>query len=226
MYLDSLPQRTAFARRLEQITKRGYVFYVGFRPAGGRLFALKYDSRRNRPRLVAWDSDQALDQERVLLDTGKLARPGTTVNFDLFVPSWDGRLLAACLSEGGSEEADMRLFDATTGKRLKDVIHRAQRIGGSSVAWTPDSRGFFYVRHPLPGERPPEDLDFYQQVYFHRVGTSEKEDTYALGKEFPRIAEVQLSSVPDRERYLVSVAHGDGGSSRSGRATGTPPGSA
>jgi len=210
-FLDSLPQRKVFARRLEQITKRGYGFYRGFRSAGGRLFALKYDSRRNRPRLIVWDSDRELDRERVLLDTAKLARRGTTVNFDMFVPSWDGHLLAACLSEGGSEEGDLHLFDVGSGKRLRDVIHRAQRIGGGAVAWAPDGRGFFYVRHPLPGERPPEDLDFYQQVYFHRVGTPEGADTYALGTEFPRIAELELASLPDPERYLVTVAHGDGG---------------
>jgi len=210
-FLDSLPQRKTYARRFEQITKRGYTFYLGFRAAGGRLFALKFDSRRDRPRLVAWDSDRELEHERVLLDTAKLARRGVTVNFDMFVPSWDGRLLAACLSEGGSEEGDLHLFDATTGKRLSDVIHRGQRIGGSGVAWNPDGSGFFYIHHPKPGERPPEDLDFYQQVYFHRLGTPETEDTYALGKEFPRIAELQLASLPDPERYLVTVAHGDGG---------------
>jgi prolyl oligopeptidase len=210
-FLDSLPQRNVFARRLEQIMKRGYTYYLGFRSAGDRLFALKYDSRRNRPRLVVWDSDRELDRERVLLDTAKLARPGATVNFDLFVPSSDGRLLAACLSEGGSEEGDLHVFDAVSGKRLRDVIHRAQRIGGSSVAWAPNGRGFYYVRHPLPGERAPEDLDFYQQVYFHQLGTPETDDTYAVGKEFPRIAELKLASCPDPERYLVRVAHGDGG---------------
>ena len=210
-FLDSLPQRKVFARRLEQIMKRGYTFYLGFRSAGGRLFALKYDSRRDRPRLVVWDSDRDLDRERVLLDTAKLARRGTTVNFDLFVPSWDGRFLAACLSEGGSEEGDLHLFEVASGKRLRDAIHRAQRIGGSAVAWVPDGRGFYYVRHPLPGERPAEDLDFYQQVYFHQVGASETDDSYAVGKTFPRIAELQLASLPDPERYLVTVAHGDGG---------------
>src|SRR5208282_1048350 len=77
--------------------------------------------------------------------------------------------------------------------------------------WVPDGRGFYYVRHPLPGERPAEDLDFYQQVYFHQVGASETDDSYAVGKTFPRIAELQLASLPDPERYLVMVAHGDGG---------------
>jgi prolyl oligopeptidase len=210
-FLDSIPERNAFAKRLQEISRVGFAFYFGFRYAGGCLFALKFDSRRNRPRLVVYDSLSDLKQERVLLDTAKLARPGSTVNIDLFEPSWDGRVVAACLSEGGSEEGDLHLFDAVSGHRLKDVIHRAHRVGGGAVAWAPDGRGFFYVRYPRPGERPTEDLEFYQQVYFHRLGTPDRDDLYVLGKEFPRIAEVKLESLPDRERYLVTVAHGDGG---------------
>jgi prolyl oligopeptidase len=210
--LDSLPERRKLGRRLEALMKVGISFYDRFQFAGGRLFAMKYDTRRNRPRLVVFDSLEKLDRERVLLDTAKLARPGRTVNIDLFVPSWDGQLVAASLSEGGTEEGDLHVFDAVSGKRLGDVVHRTNRAGGSgSVAWTPDSRGFYYVRYPHPGERPAEDLEFYQQVYFHRLGTPDTEDTYVIGREFPRIAEVKLASLPDRELYLVRVAHGDGG---------------
>lgn len=210
-YLNSLPSRAEFVRRLEEISKTGFKLYQGFRFAGGRLFALKRDSQRERLQLVVYDSLERLDRERVLLDLERLARPGTTLDINFYAPSWDGRRLAASLSEGGSEEGDMLLFDVASGERLPDVIHRAQRIGGSAAAWTADSQGFFYVRHPAPGERPPEDLDFYQQVYFHRLGSSDADDSYSLGNEFPRIAEVELASVPDRSRYLVTVAHGDGG---------------
>jgi len=211
VFLSGLPQRRAIARRLREISKRGFTRYGRMRYAGGRLFALRFDSRQERPRLVVFDSMQDLSHERLLLDLQQLARPGVTVDLNLFEPSSSGRLLAACVSEGGSEEGDMHLYDVESGDRLTDVIPRAQRIGGSAVAWAPDDRGFFYVRHPLQGERPPEDLDFYQQVYFHQVGSSHTVDTYALGKEFPRIAEVELAGLPDRERYLVIVAHGDGG---------------
>jgi prolyl oligopeptidase len=210
-FLDALADRKPFGQRLEEISKIGFSFYRSFRFAGGRLFGLKYDSRHDRPRLVVFDSVQNLARERVLFDTAKLAPPDRVANFDLFVPSWDGRYLAACISEGGSEEGDMQLFEASSGKPLADVIPRAHRVGGGAAAWTADGRGFFYVRHPAPGERPPEDLDFYQQVFFHRLGTPYKDDAYALGREFPRIAEVTLDSVPNQDLCLVTVAHGDGG---------------
>ncbi len=45
---------------------------------------------------------------------------------------------------------------------------------------------------------PPQDLDFYQQVFFHRLGTPTESDVYALGKEFPRIAETTLDGLGGR----------------------------
>jgi prolyl oligopeptidase len=54
-------------------------------------------------------------------------------------------------------------------------------------------------------------LDFYQQVYFHRLGTSADEDRYELGKDFPRIAECRLFMHNASGKLLVSVQNGDGG---------------
>ena len=52
--------------------------------------------------------------------------------------------------------------------------------------------GFYYTRYPQGSERPERDANFYQQVYFHRLGSKSSEDTYVIGKDFPRIAEIQL----------------------------------
>src|SRR5205823_8611785 len=46
--------------------------------------------------------------------------------------------------------------------------------------------------YPRGSERPKEDLDFYQQVYFHKLGTPTAGDAYVIGKDFPRIAEIGL----------------------------------
>ena len=68
------------------------------------------------------------------------------------------------------------------------------------------TRGF-----PRKGERPDADLNFYQQVYFHKLGTPDTEDTYSIGKDFPRIAEIVLEASRDGRYILASVANGDGG---------------
>src|SRR5262249_44984631 len=66
------------------------------------------------------------------------------------------------------------------------------------------------TRYPRGDERPKEDLNFYEQVYFHKLGTPPEKDTYVLGKDFPRIAEIFLDMSP--EGYLLAtVQKGDGG---------------
>jgi prolyl oligopeptidase len=82
---------------------------------------------------------------------------------------------------------------------------------GGSLAWNWDSSGFYYTRYPRTGERSTADLNFFQQVYFHRLGTDTRQDTYSLGKDFPRIAEIQLASSEDGHHLLATMANGDGG---------------
>ncbi|HEY2123861.1 MAG TPA: prolyl oligopeptidase family serine peptidase, partial [Chthoniobacterales bacterium] len=124
----------------------------------------------------------------------------------------DGKNVAISLSTGGSEDGTLHLFEAATGKALPDTIAHVQYpTAGGSAAWNADGTGIFYTRFPRAGERPEADLNFYQQIYFHKIGTPDTQDTYALGKEFPRIAEVVLEASSDGASILATVANGDGG---------------
>src|SRR5439155_12923537 len=58
---------------------------------------------------------------------------------------------------------------------------------------------------------PTEDRHFFQQVYFHRLGTPVASDRYVIGKEFPRIAEIELKGSRDGRHLLAVVRNGDGG---------------
>jgi prolyl oligopeptidase len=92
------------------------------------------------------------------------------------------------------------------------VVPRAQYpTGGGSVAWATDGSGFYYTRYPQGKERPPADANFYQQVFFHKLGTPARADQYVIGKEFPRIAEIALQASEDGRHLLADVANGDGG---------------
>jgi hypothetical protein len=54
-------------------------------------------------------------------------------------------------------------------------------------------------------------MSVYQQVYFHKLGAPTSQDTYAIGRDFPRIAEVVLESGPGGKVTIARVANGDGG---------------
>src|SRR5439155_27362552 len=123
---------------------------------------------------------------------------------DWSVPSLDGRLIAASLSKHGSESGELHLFDVASGKALPDVIPRVQIASGAgSCVFSADGNGIYYTRYPHAGERPAADLAFYQQVWFHKIGAPVEQDAYVVGKEFPRIAEIQLSSSDDGQWILA-----------------------
>ena len=73
------------------------------------------------------------------------------------------------MSENGSEDGTLFIYDVAGGEALPDKIPRVQYpTAGGSVAWNANDTGIYYTRYPHDGERPAEDLNFYQQVYFHQ----------------------------------------------------------
>jgi prolyl oligopeptidase len=210
-YLDGLADRPLIADRLTRLMTRTAADYSSLSWRRGRLFLLKFQPPAEQPVLITLTSWTNLNSERVLLDPNKLNPKGTTT-IDWFVPSLDGRLVAVSLSDSGTEEGTLHLYRTADAGPEPDVIPRVQAAtAGGSVAWNSDSSGFYYTRYPRPDERPKEDVNFYQQVYFHRLGTPVEQDTYEFGKDFPRIAEIELKSSPDGRYIAASVANGDGG---------------
>jgi prolyl oligopeptidase len=209
--LDRVPFRDQLARELRRLLAEGSVNYYALQAVAGRVFVLKSQPPKNQPLLVVLDSADDRESERVVLDPNDLD-PDGTIAIDFFKPSPDGRLIAISLSERGSEEGTLHVYEVATGRELGDLIPRVTYpTGGGSVAWNGDGTGLYYTRYPRAGERPPEDLNFYQQVYYHTLGTPESADTYVIGADFPRIAEVVLERSDDGRYLLATVANGDGG---------------
>lgn len=215
--LDALPERAAVRARVSSILSSTSPDWLVADYAGGRLFALKSAPPRQQAILVDLGPVGASNvpdaaRERVIVDPNALDPSGKTT-IDFFVPSPDGRTIAVSLSKDGTESGDLHLFDVATAKeRSETTIARVNGgTAGGSVAWNAEGNGFFYTRYPRSGERPEADLDFYQQVWFHKVGTPESSDVYVLGKDFPRIAETELTRSGDGKRILAHVSNGDGG---------------
>jgi prolyl oligopeptidase len=210
-FLDALPARTALYDELKRLYSQPSPRYSLLQTRPGALFALKNQPPLEQPLLVLLKSPDDLDSERVIVDPNRLDSTGGT-EIDFYIPSLDGKFVAVSLSKGGSESGDLHVFDVATGKEIGAPIPRVNGgTAGGSVAWNADGSGFYYTRYPRAGERPPEDLNFYQQVYFHRLGTDSRQDANSLGKEFPRIAEIQLRASDDGRYILAAMQNGDGG---------------
>jgi prolyl oligopeptidase len=210
-YLDQLPDRAAIEKQLTEWYAKTSPSYSSLVSRPGLLLVMKFQPPKQQPLLVTLTSADDLKSEKVVLDPNALDAKGTTA-IDWFVPSLDGKYVAVSLSKGGSEDGTLHFYETTTGKALPDTIARVQYpTAGGSAAWNADSTGIYYTRFPRPDERPKADLNFYQQVYFHKLGTPDTEDTYSIGKDFPRIAEIILEASRDGRSILAAVANGDGG---------------
>ncbi|MGP0020058.1 MAG: prolyl oligopeptidase family serine peptidase [Candidatus Sulfotelmatobacter sp.] len=210
-YFDHLPARSAIRDRMKQLITGGSASYFGLRFRAGMLFAEKYQPPQQQPTLVVLRSADDPASAKIIFDPNAASVKGS-LSMDFFVPSFGGKYVAAALSQNGSEDAAAHILEVATGKELADVVPRVNfATAGGSIAWKADSSGFYYTRYPQGDERPAEDANFYQQVYFHKLGTDPKEDTYVIGKDFPRIAEIQLHTSDDGDWLLASVGNGDGG---------------
>jgi prolyl oligopeptidase len=210
-WLDARPDRAAIEAKLTALYAKDTPSHGGLVARPGRLFALKFQPPKQQRLLVTLASADDLASEKVVLDPNEL-EPKGQVAMDWFVPSPDGKSVAVCLSENGSEEGTLHFYRTDTGEHLADRIPRVQYpTGGGSAAWTPDGTGIFYTRYPHAGERAEADLNFFQQIYFHQLGTPTTADVYSAGRDFPRIAEISLSTSKGGRWLLASVANGDGG---------------
>lgn len=210
-HLDALPDRKAIHARMTEILTASSPDRFGFIYKAGQLFALKDQPPKQQAFLVVMKSADEPATERVLVDPNAIDPSGKTT-IDFYVPSRDGKKIAVSLSSSGTEDGTVHVYDVATGKETGDVVPRVHGgTAGGSLAWNADGTGFYYSRYPSEGERPPADLGFYQQVYFHKLGAPLKDDTYAIGKDFPRIAEADLTTSEDGKYIHASVANGDGG---------------
>lgn len=216
-YFDAAPQRAKIKERIKGILTSTSADRFALKMVKDRLFALKDQPPKQQAFLVVMGApDKAKTEadlkERVLVDPNTIDAKGRTA-IDWYVPSADGKLVAVSMSEGGSENGTVHVYDVETGKDLGDTVPFAHSgTAGGSLSWAADGKGFYYTRHPHTGEVEAKDMGFFQEVYFHKLGTKDSEDKPSLTKDkLVRIAEVELETSKDGKWVHASVQNGDGG---------------
>ncbi|MHC5543229.1 prolyl oligopeptidase family serine peptidase, partial [Singulisphaera rosea] len=118
----------------------------------------------------------------------------------------DGSLLAYGLAKAGSDWQEWRVRDVGSGKDRDDHL---KWIKFSGASWAKDRSGFYYSRFPEP--KPGEDLkgvNYYQKLYFHRLGTPQADDTLVYERPDQKEWEFHGSVTDDGKYLIITVAKG------------------
>ena len=170
-YLSRIPFREALKSRMEKLwnyekigapTKEGkYTYY--------------YKNNGLQNQSVMYRKD-AKGVESIFLDPNTFSKKGTTslggVDF-----SKDGSKVAYSISEGGSDWRKVILIDAESNKILEDTL---VDVKFSGVSWK-GNEGFYYSSYDKPKGSELSAKTDQHKLYFHKLGTPQKEDVVIFG---------------------------------------------
>ena len=197
-FLEAIPARTAIKDRLTKLWN--YEKYGIPNKEGNRYFYTRNSGLQNQAVLYTVTS---LDgQPQMVLDPNTLSADGTVALSGMQV-SPDGKLLAYSLSASGSDWQEWRVRDVETAKDLSDHL---KWVKFSIVSWTRDGKGFFYSRYDEPKGDTLKATNYFQKVYFHKLGTPQSEDV--LVYERPDQKDwLFISSVTEDGNYLIMTVY-------------------
>ena len=167
-FLAAIPARTALKERLTRLWN--YEKYGIPLKEGNRYFYMRNSGLQNQAVLYTVTS---LDgQPQMVLDPNTLSADGTVAVSGTQV-SPDGKLLAYGLSASGSDWQEWKVRDVETSKDLSDHL---KWVKFSGVSWGRDGKGFFYSRYDEPKVDTLKGTNYFQKVYYHKLGTPQTED--------------------------------------------------
>ncbi|MCA9987950.1 MAG: S9 family peptidase [Anaerolineales bacterium] len=165
-FLAEIPARAQIQARLSALWD--YPKYQAPYQRGERLFFWKNDGLQNQAILYVQEGRDG--EPRQLLDPNSLSEDGTTAVVGESV-SDDGEWLAYLVAVHGSDRTEIHIRNVSSGQDLPEVLAHTKF---ASIAWLPDSSGFFYDRYPAT--QAADALYQNNALYFHQLKTDQDAD--------------------------------------------------
>ncbi|MBF4515034.1 S9 family peptidase [Flavobacterium sp. ANB] len=193
-YLDKIPFRSALKTRMEKLWNYEK---IGAPSIEGKF---TYYSKNNglQNQSVIYRKDQS-GKEEVFLDPNTFSKDGTTSLGGLDF-SKDGNKAAYSISEGGSDWRKVIIIDALSKKVVEDTL---VDVKFSGVSWL-GNEGFYYSSYDKPKGSELSAKTDQHKLYFHKLGTSQKEDRVIFGADQKR--RYVGGYVTEDNHYLVITA--------------------
>lgn len=173
--LDSLPLRAGILERLAALSN-AVAPVAAVQRVGDKYFFLRVAPGENDAKLYMKSAGGAA---RLIYNPMADAADGKRYAIDYFAAARDAMHVAVGVSEGGSEQSELRIVETETGRVLDERIDRANF---GSPSWLPDNRSFFYTRlqNVRPGA-PATEKYLNSRSYLHRLGTDPEGDRPLFG---------------------------------------------
>ncbi|MGB6268987.1 MAG: S9 family peptidase, partial [Olleya sp.] len=195
-YLDSIPYRNQLKQRLEKLwnyEKIGSPF-----KEGDYTYFYKNDGLQNQYVIYRYKTGEDPITATVFLDPNSFSKDGTTslggANF-----SKNGKILAYSISEGGSDWRKILIMDTETKKIIEDTL---VDIKFSGMSWY-KNEGFYYSSYQKPKGSELSAKTDQHRVFYHKLGTPQKEDKLIFGGTPEEKHRYIYGSVTEDDRYLL-----------------------
>ncbi len=199
-FLNQIPERAWIKERLTKIWNFER-YGVPFKE-GGRYFYSRNTGLQNQS--VYYTMSSLTAEPKLLLDPNTFSADGTASLGGMAV-SKDGRLLAYAIRTSGSDWTEWKVRNIATGKDLADDLKWVKFSGAS---WTADSKGFYYSRYDEPKEPALRGANYFQKVYYHRIGTPQSADKLIYERPDQKTWMFGASATDDGKYVVIDVRQG------------------
>ncbi|HEA20033.1 hypothetical protein LCGC14_0863270 [marine sediment metagenome] len=195
-YLEKIPFRNALKNRLEKLwnyEKLGSPFKEG-------EYTYFYKNDGLQDQYVVYRKKDNTEPE-VFLDPNTFSEDGTTSLAGLSFTK-DGSLAAYLISEGGSDWRKAIVIDTKSMEIVEDTL---TDIKFSGLEWQ-GNEGFYYSSYDKPEGSELSAKTDQHKVYFHTLGTVQKEDRLIFGDRPEEKHRYIGASISEDQRYLTLSA--------------------
>ena len=198
-YLDNIPYRKELKERLEKLwnyEKLGSPF-----TEGDYTYFYKNDGLQNQYVIYRYKTGEDASNAEVFLDPNTFKEDGT-ISLGGTSFSKNGKTLAYSISEGGSDWRKILIMNTETKEIIEDTL---VDIKFSGMSWY-KNEGFYYSSYDKPKGSELSAKTDQHKVYYHKLGTSQKDDPVIFGGTSAEKHRYVSGSVSEDDNYLVISA--------------------
>ena len=195
-YLNQIPYRDSLKERLSKLWN--YEKVSAPYKEGDYTYFSKNNGLQNQYVIYRYKTGEDPSTAEVFLDPNKFSEDGTTSLGGMSF-SEDGKTLAYAISEGGSDWRKVIVMNAETKEITEDTL---VDIKFSGMSWK-GNEGFFYSSYDKPKGSELSAITDQHKLYYHKLGTSQKEDELIFGGNEAEKHRYVGGSVTEDNKYLL-----------------------